>query len=1573
VSSSKLRFNPSTGELIAPTFSAPNGFIGNASTATTISSTGLVYPANGGTGLTSYAPGDIFYAENINTIKKLAIGASGSILRVEQPGGAGTAFLPAWSTSNAGTVIEVKGIANRTTITGTPNTSPEVDIASTYAGQTSITTLGTVATGTWQGSTVGVQYGGTGLTSIPTGSILLGNGTGAINPLVPAQAGKVLTSNGPGLAPSFENAGVGDMINIVDEDIKGIKTFGVPGVIGTPGQTGKLALAGYTSGRTYLNGPDIGGGTVTLPQSGTLVTLLGTEVLTNKTLTSPVLTNPSIGDATGTTLKLGGGTPLTTTNQTGTGVIVMSNNAQLTAPNIGNATGASLSVGGGTITAGSFVGNLTGNISGNADNVSGIVQITNGGTGANSKQTGFDNLSPMNSPGDMIYGETLGSARRLALGGTNQVLKGGVTAPQWGSVNLVSDVIGVLPTQNGGTGNAFTEFTGPFITKKVYTLPNFDANLAVTNAGQTFTGTQIFTSTIDGNISSATTATKLAATKNINGVAFDGSADITVTADASTLTGTTLKTTVLNSSLTSVGTLTNLTVTNPVVASITGNAATATTASTVTTNANLTGEVTSVGNLTSVTNNAVITKILTGYSSAAGVVSPADNIVIAISKLSGNIAASGNATHTGDVEGATNLTIKDGAVKTSKIDAEAVTLDKIKNVATNTVLGRATGGTGTLEEISTIGTGNVVRATSPTLVTPNIGAASATSLTLSGVITSNIADGNAPFVVTSTTPVTNLSVGGNAGSATKLATARAINGVNFDGTIPITITAAASTLTGNTLNPAITTSSLTTVGTLGTLTVTNPIVGSVTGNADNVTGTVAIANGGTGASTRQGAINALAGVQSAGKYLRSDGANTFLANIQKLDVPQLDQNTSGTAAGLSTEFIDWNASSGGSFIKNKPTLSNGTVTSLSALTLGISGIDVSSTVANSTTTPVITLNIPTSSATNRGVLSAADWSTFNAKQAALSFSTGLTNSSGIVTVNPIQNISNLSNLTTNGIVTTSGGTGTLSVTPANGSGNVVLTDSPVLQTPNIGAANGTSLTLTGSLTSTATTGTAPFVVSSTTPVNNLNIGGNAATATKLATARSINGISFDGSADISVPATGLTAQYIDWDASSGATSIKNKPTITNGTVTSVAATVPSFLTITGSPITSNGTLAINYNTLTGLPVANGGTGLTSVTNGGALYATSTSSLASGTLPTTAGGTGQSSYLVGDMLYASTTSALAKLPSVAAGNALISNGVGVAPTWGKIDLATHILGTIPISLGGTGSSTQNFVDLTLAQNIGGIKTFTDKILGNISGNADGNAATATKLAATKTVYGNAFDGTANLDQIIAPNFGGTGSAFAKFIVSSAALREYTLPTSNAVLARTDAAQTFNGVQTFNDPIAGSVTGNAATATTASGLNSNTTITSPNLITPLLGTALATSINKVSITAPAVAATLNLADGSTLATSGANSITLTSTGPTNVTLPTSGTLVRAISFEEPIDFGSVAAGASQIMSVGFVGTANPGDVVSIGLPDALASSEGVFTVWFNGSVKIKFTNTSTAAIDLPSGIIKFKIFN
>jgi hypothetical protein len=84
-----------------------------------------------------------------------------------------------------------------------------------------------------------------------------------------------------------------------------------------------------------------------------------------------------------------------------------------------------------------------------------------------------------------------------------------------------------------------------------------------------------------------------------------------------------------------------------------------------------------------------------------------------------------------------------------------------------------------------------------------------------------------------------------------------------------------------------------------------------------------------------------------------------------------------------TPFVKMTAA--GTFALDTTVYGTGTVTSVAALTLGTTGTDVSSSVANGTTTPVITLNIPTASATNRGALSSTDWSIFNGKQPALSF------------------------------------------------------------------------------------------------------------------------------------------------------------------------------------------------------------------------------------------------------------------------------------------------------------------------------------------------------------------------------------------------------------------------------------------------------------------------------------------------------------------------------------------------------------------------------------------------------------
>jgi hypothetical protein len=88
-------------------------------------------------------------------------------------------------------VLSVGGTADRITVS-----ADAIDIASTYVGQNTITTLGTISSGTWQGTTIGTIYGGTGNSSYSVGDILVGAAANALNKLSIGTVGKVLQSNG---------------------------------------------------------------------------------------------------------------------------------------------------------------------------------------------------------------------------------------------------------------------------------------------------------------------------------------------------------------------------------------------------------------------------------------------------------------------------------------------------------------------------------------------------------------------------------------------------------------------------------------------------------------------------------------------------------------------------------------------------------------------------------------------------------------------------------------------------------------------------------------------------------------------------------------------------------------------------------------------------------------------------------------------------------------------------------------------------------------------------------------------------------------------------------------------------------------------------------------------------------------------------------------------------------------------------------------------------------------------------------------------------------------------------------
>ena len=160
--------------------------------------------------------------------------------------------------------------------------------------------------------------------------------------------------------------------------------------------------------------------------------------------------------------------------------------------------------------------------------------------------------------------------------------------------------------------------------------------------------------------------------------------------------------------------------------------------------------------------------------------------------------------------------------------------------------------------------------------------------------------------------------------------------------------------------------------------------------------------------------------------------------------------------------------------------------------------------------------------------------------------------------------------------------------------------------------------------------------------------------------------------------------------------------------------------------------------------------------------------------------------------------------------------------------------------------------------------------------------------------------------------------------------------------------------------------AAAVTDETGSGSLVFATSPTLVTPTLGVATATSLNKVTVTAPATSATLTLADGSTLSTagsfttSGANSLTLTTTGATNVTLPTSGTLATTAGSVASVSFGTTGltpntATSGAVTVAGTLIPANGGTGVANGSNN---------TITFTGNYTLGLTLSNNTALTLPT---------
>ena len=403
----------------------------------------------------------------------------------------------------------------------------------------------------------------------------------------------------------------------------------------------------------------------------------------------------------------------------------------------------------------------------------------------------------------------------------------------------------------------------------------------------------------------------------------------------------------------------------------------------------------------------------------------------------------------------------------------------------------------------------------------------------------------------------------------------------------------------------------------------------------------------------------------------------------------------------------------------------------------------------------------------------------------------------------------------------------------------------------------------------------------------------------------------------------------------GSGAITISATGSGGSVTSVNGTGGTTgLTLTGGPITTTGTLTLG-----------------------------------GTLGVANGGTNVASYTVGDILYASASTTLSKLADVATGNALISGGVTTAPAWGKIGLATHVSGTLPVANGGTGATSFTNGQLLIGNTTGNTLTPATLTAGTnvtitngtgtitISSSSSGGSVTSVNGSGGTTgltLTGGAIttSGTLTLGGTLAVANGGTG---ATSFTNGQLLIGNT--TGNTLTAATLTAGTGVTITNGTGTITISSSGGTVTSVNGSGGTTGLTLTGGAITTSgtlTLGGTLATANGGTNLTGFTAANNAIYSTSSSVLTAGTLPITAGGTGAT-----TAGAALTAL--------GGAASGANtditaldQDVTVTATGTIAANTIGYRGLPQSTKTASYTLALADAGT----HISTTTGGIVIPA---------
>ena len=667
--------------------------------------------------------------------------------------------------------------------------------------------------------------------------------------------------------------------------------------------------------------------------------------------------------------------------------------------------------------------------------LAGTLVATNGGTGVAGTLTGF---AYMNGTG--AYTAATSAQSLTLMGAATTTTSGYLTSTDWNTFNskgsgTVTTVTGTAPVvSSGGTTPAIsmaaaTTSVSGYLTSTDWTTFNNKGSGTVTSVGftggivsvGTATTTPAFTiAGTSGGIpyfSSGTTwatSAALASGALVQGGGA-GVAPSTITTGTGVVTALGINTGTAGSfvvnggalGIPSGGTVTNLTGTASININGTVGATTASTGAfttlSSTSDATINGQTIGKGLASVATNTAHGTSALAAITTGNNNVGLGYQALAATTGGNFNIAL-GSTALAANTSGGSNTAIGYGALSRSVSGSNNISIGQatlpLNTIGSSNVAVGHQAGNGLTSGLATLGT--ITAGTGYTNGTYNTVAFSY----VSGPTASNYGLANVTVAGGVVTAVVIANVGsGWTGTGTVLTVANTLIGGTGSGfSVPVATlnSGSTNTLIGYSAGSSITTGS------------NNTLIGGYTGNSAPLSNTgsnyIVLSNGTPtigayfdGTSWTLNGLTNVTAVNATGTTAPSNGIYSPATSILALSANSAERlrvngtgsiGLSGANYGTAGQVLSSNGStSAASWITVGGT---GTVTSVAALTLGTTGTDLSSTVATGTTTPVITLNVPTASATNRGALSSADWTTFNNKQPSGTYVTSVTGTAPVV-------------------------------------------------------------------------------------------------------------------------------------------------------------------------------------------------------------------------------------------------------------------------------------------------------------------------------------------------------------------------------------------------------------------------------------------------------------------------------------------------------------------------------------------------------------------------------------------------